>query len=232
MIVQTKKGGRRMNELILLKNNDVFTTSLVIAEGTGNQHKSVVALVKKHIEYFRKFGSIEFSDLKSLKRGRPTKVYYLNEQQATLLMTFLDNSEIVIEFKVELVKQFYQMRQILLEKQTTLWQNTRLESKMNRLKETDEIKALVAYAKENGSKNADKYYITFSKLANKAVGLDSSQRNHATTSQLNNLILIENIISHVIKEGLEQYFHYKGIYKSCKERIEQFKYIAYLGKTA
>ena len=55
-----------MNELILLKNNDVFTTSLVIAEGTGNQHKSVVALVKKHIEYFRKFGSIEFSDLKSL----------------------------------------------------------------------------------------------------------------------------------------------------------------------
>ncbi len=170
--------------------------------------------------------------MKSLKRGRPTKVYYLNEQQATLLMTFLDNSEIVVKFKVELVKQFYHMRQILLEKQTTLWQNTRLESKMNRLKETDEIKALVAYAKENGSKNADKYYITFSNLANHAVGLDSNQRNHATTSQLNNLILIENIISHVIKEGLEQHFHYKGIYKACKERIEQFKYIAYLGKTA
>lgn len=221
-----------MKELILLKNNDVFTTSLVIAEGTGNQHKSVVALVKKHIEYFRKFGSIEFSDLKSLKRGRPTKVYYLNEQQATLLMTFLDNSEIVIEFKVELVKQFYHMRQILLEKQTTLWQNTRLESKINRLKETDEIKTLVAYAKENGSKNADKYYITFSKLANHAVGLDSNQRNHATTNQLNNLILIENIINHVIKEGLEQQAHYKGIYKACKERIEQFKYIAYLEKIA
>ncbi len=223
-----------MKELILLKNNDVFITSLVIAEGTGNQHKSVVALVKKHMEYFEKFGNIRFSDLKStnLQGGRPTKVYYLNEQQATLLMTFLSNSEIVIKFKVELVKQFYHMRQILLEKQTALWQNTRLESKINRLKETDEIKELVAYAKENGSKNADKYYITFSKLANKAVGLDSNQRNHATTSQLNNLILIENIISHVIKEGLEQYFHYKGIYKSCKERIEQFKYIAYLGKTA
>ncbi|MEY8321872.1 Rha family transcriptional regulator [Lachnospiraceae bacterium 46-61] len=221
-----------MNELILLKNNDVFTTSLVIAESTGNQHKSVVALVKKHIEYFRKFGSIEFSDLKSLKRGRPTKVYYLNEQQATLLMTFLDNSEVVIEFKVELVKQFYQMRQILLEKQTALWQNTRLESKINRLKETDKIKTLVAYAKENGSKNADKYYITFSKLVNHAVGLDSNQRNHATTNQLNNLILIENIINHVIKEGLEQQAHYKGIYKACKERIEQFKYIAYLEKIA
>ncbi len=221
-----------MKELILLKNNDVFTTSLVIAEGTGNEHESVVSLIKKYVKDFECFGRIEFTDLKSGKRGRPTKVCYLNEQQATLLMTFLSNSEIVVKFKVELVKQFYQMRQILLEKQTALWQNTRLESKMNRLKETDEIKALVAYAKENGSKNADKYYITFSKLANHAVGLDSNQRNHATTNQLNNLILIENIINHVIKEGLEQQAHYKGIYKACKERIEQFKYIAYLGKTA
>ncbi len=147
-------------------------------------------------------------------------------------MTFLDNSEIVIEFKVELVKQFYHMKQLLLEKQTTLWQNTRIESKANRLKETDEIKALITYAKENGSKNAEKYYITFSKLANKAVGLDSNQRSTATTNQLNNLILIENMISHVIKEGLGRQDHYKEIYKSCKERIEQFKCIAYLEEIA
>lgn len=221
-----------MNELILLKNNDVFTTSLVIAEGTGNEHESVVSLIKKYVKDFECFGRIEFTDLKSGKRGRPTKICYLNEQQATLLMTFLSNSEIVIKFKVELVKQFYQMRQILLEKQTALWQNTRIEAKANRLKETDEIKALVAYAKENGSKNAEKYYITFSNLANKAVGIDSNQRDTATTNQLNNLILIENIINHVIQEGLQQQAYYKEIYKCCKERIEQFKYIAYLEKIA
>lgn len=223
-----------MSELIILKNNDVFTTSLVIAEGTGNQHKSVIALIKKHLKHFEKFGNIRFSDLKStnLQGGRPTKICYLNEQQATLLMTFLENSEIVIEFKVELVKQFYQMRQILLEKQTALWQNTRIEAKANRLRETDEIKALVAYAKENGSKNAEKYYITFSNLANKAVGIDSNQRNIATTNQLNNLILIENIINHVIQEGLQQQAYYKEIYQYCKKRIEMFQYIAYLEKTA
>ncbi|NDO46002.1 hypothetical protein [Clostridium sp. MD294] len=124
------------------------------------------------------------------------------------------------------------MKQILLEKQTALWQNTRIEAKANRLKETDEIKALVAYAKENGSKNADKYYITFSNLANKAVGIDSNQRNIATTNQLNNLILIENIINHVIQEGLQQQIYYKKIYKCCKKRIEQFRYIAYLEKIA
>ena len=147
-------------------------------------------------------------------------------------MTLLRNTKIVVEFKKELVKQFYQMRQILLEKQTALWQNTRIEAKANRLKETDEIKALVTYAKENGSKNAEKYYITFSNLANKAVRIDSNQRDTATTNQLNNLILIENIINHVIQEGLQQQAYYKEIYKSCKERIEQFKYIAYLEKIA
>ena len=223
-----------MNELIILKNNDVFTTSLVIAEGTNVRHKNIKELVSKYENDFKDFGKVRVLNATLDTNGgiQKTSYYLLNEQQATFLMTLLRNTKVVVEFKKELVKQFYQMRQILLEKQTVLWQNTRLESKINRLKETDEIKALVAYAKENGSKNADKYYITFSKLANKAVGIDSNQRNHATTNQLNNLILIENIINHVIQEGLRQQTYYKEIYKSCKERIEQFKYIAYLEKIA
>ena len=223
-----------MNELILLKNNDVFTTSLVIAEGTNVKHKNIKELVSKYENDLKDFGKVRVLNATLDTNGGVQKIsyYLLNEQQATFLMTLLRNTKSVVEFKKELVKQFYQMRQILLEKQTALWQNTRIEAKVNRLKETDEIKALVAYAKENGSRNADKYYITFSNLANKAVGLDSNQRSIATTSQLNNLILIENIISHVIQEGLQQQNYYKEIYKSCKERIKQFKYIAYLEKTA
>ena len=38
------------------------------------------------------------------------KIYHLNEQQATLLITFLDNTPQVELFKVALVKQFYEMR--------------------------------------------------------------------------------------------------------------------------
>lgn len=223
-----------MNELILLKNNDVFTTSLVIAEGTNVKHKNIKELVSKYENDLKDFGKVRVLNATLDTNGGVQKIsyYLLNEQQATFLMTLLRNTKIVVEFKKELVKQFYQMRQILLEKQTALWQNTRIEAKANRLKETDEIKALVAYAKENGSKNAEKYYITFSNLANKAVRIDSNQRDTATTNQLNNLILIENIINHVIQEGLQQQAYYKEIYKSCKERIEQFKYIAYLEKIA
>ena len=223
-----------MNELILLKNNDVFTTSLVIAAGTNVKHKNIKELVSKYENDLKDFGKVRVLNATLDTNGGVQKIsyYLLNEQQATFLMTLLRNTKIVVEFKKELVKQFYQMRQILLEKQTVLWQNTRIEAKANRLKETDEIKALVTYAKENGSKNAEKYYITFSNLANKAVRIDSNQRDTATTNQLNNLILIENIINHVIQEGLQQQAYYKEIYKSCKERIEQFKYIAYLEKIA
>ena len=223
-----------MNELILLKNNDVFTTSLVIAEGTNVKHKNIKELVSKYENDLKDFGKVRVLNATLDTNGGVQKIsyYLLNEQQATFLMTLLRNTKIVVEFKKELVKQFYQMRQILLEKQTALWQNTRIEAKANRLKETDEIKALVTYAKENGSKNAEKYYITFSNLANKAVRIDSNQRDTATTNLLNNLILIENIINHVIQEGLQQQAYYKEIYKSCKERIEQFKYIAYLEKIA
>ena len=217
-----------------MKNNDIFTTSLVIAEGTNVKHKNIKELVSKYENDLKDFGKVRVLNATLDTNGgvQQTSYYLLNEQQATFLITLLRNTKVVVAFKKELVKQFYQMRQILLEQQTTLWQNTRIESKANRLKETDEIKALITYAKESGSKNADKYYITFSKLANKAVALDSNQRSTATTNQLNNLILIENIISHVIKEGLERQAHYKEIYKACKKRIEQFKYIAYLEKIA
>jgi len=111
-----------MDNLVVIKNNDIFTDSLVIAEGTGNEHKSIVRLINNYESDFKEFGKICFSDLKSLnpKGGRPTKVYYLNEQQATLLMTYLSNTPIVRKFKLELVKQFYSLRAFLQEKQTDL----------------------------------------------------------------------------------------------------------------
>ncbi|MCI6128029.1 MAG: Rha family transcriptional regulator [Enterocloster clostridioformis] len=217
-----------MNALVKFIGNDVFTDSMVIAEGTGNQHESVVSLIKTHRKSLGRFGNLEFTDFKSGKRGRPTRIFQLNEPQATLLVTFLDNNDIVVEFKVELVRQFYEMRRLLMERQSPHWQATRLESKKNRRMETDEIKMLVEYAKAQGSKNADKYYISFSKLANKAVGIQADSRDALTTSQLNNLILIEHIIGEVIKESIRQEMYYKDIYKACKLQIQHFQKIAYL----
>lgn len=69
------------------------------------------------------------------KAGRPKNVYMLNEQQATLLMTFLKNTDIVADFKTELVRQFYLMRSELQKREAL-----RVQMKPIRRELTDVIK--------------------------------------------------------------------------------------------
>lgn len=216
-----------MNQLVKIVKDNIFTDSLVIAQGTGNQHKNVKELIQKYQKDIRDFGTLSVLNGESTG-GRLSKVFQLNEEQATFVITLLRNSKQVVAFKKELVRQFYIMRQLLIEKQSQQWQQTRLESKKNRRLEAEEIKQLVQYAKAQGSENAEKYYITLSKLANKTVGISSTERERANINQLNTLILVENIINHRIQEGIKQGLHYKEIYRSCKERLKQFKEIAYL----
>ena len=86
-----------------------YTTSEIIATNTNNSRISVRRLIEKHIDRLKQFGKVEF-EIQPLPSGQKAKFYKLNEQQATLLITFLDNSEIVANFKTLLVKQFYEMR--------------------------------------------------------------------------------------------------------------------------
>lgn len=213
-------------QLVALYGNIAFTDSMVIANGMGNQHESVVALIKKYQADFEDFGHIEFSDLKSGKRGRPTKLVKLNEEQATLLMTYLENTEVVRKFKKELVRQFYAMRQFIFHRQSKAWNDARKADKLTRKAETDVLKQLVKYAKRQGSEHSEKLYVVYSKLANKICGI--SKRDAATISQLSNLTVAENIILHCIEVGIAEEKHYKDIYKDCKKRLEMFKDTAYL----
>lgn len=216
-----------MEELVYLKRDDAFTDSMIIAEGTGNQHESVVRILTKHRKDFEDFGKLEFVDLKSGKRGRPTKVYLLSEEQATLLVTYLDNTEIVRQFKKTLVHQFFVMRKFLAEKQTTVWLEARQQGMITRKAETDVIKELVEYAKAQGSTHADMLYMTYSKLANTLCGIKS--RDQATSSQLHDLSIFENLILSMIRSGIEANMDYKQIYKECKARCNAAQQIAMIG---
>lgn len=214
-----------MYELVEIRENDVFTNSKVIAEGTNNQHESVVAIIRKYEEDILDFGKIDFSDLKSGKRGQPERVYYLNEEQATFIITLLRNSKVVVKFKKELVRQFYAMRRFLIEKQSQLWNDTRLANKENRLKETDVIKQLEEYAKNQGSKNHNKLYMVYTKLAKRVV---PEKRDNISVNDLNNLTLVESIILQTIRIDMSMGMYYKDIYKDCLNRINKFMDIAYL----
>lgn len=216
-----------MYELVELIENEIFTNSKIIATGTENKHESIAAIIQKYWDDIKEFGEIRFSDLKSgnSKGGRPERIYYLNEEQATFTITLLRNSKIVVKFKKELVRQFYSMRRFILEKQSKQWDDTRISNKENRLKETDVIKLLANYAKEQGSKNSDKLYMVYTKLAKTVV---QGKRDSISISDLNNLTLVESIILQTIRIDMSMEMYYKDIYKDCKQRIERFVEIAYI----
>lgn len=212
-----------MYELIEVRKNNIFTNSKIIADGTGNKHHAIRELIKKYKSDIEDFGTLLILNEESTG-GRPMEVYLLNEEQATFVVTLLRNSKVVVN-KKELVRQFYTMRQILMEKQSKLWIDTRQTNKENRLKETDVIKLLADYAKEQGSTHSDKLYMVYTKLANTVI---DGKRDNMGVSGLNNLTLVESIILQTIQAGMSMQMHYKDIYKDCKERIEKFMDIAYL----
>ena len=90
-----------------------YTTSAIIAECAEVKHDTVQSLIRNHQEDFESYGIIGFEIRKLDRRGRPMKIYRLNEQQATLLITYLKNTGPVRKFKMNLVKAFFEMREEL-----------------------------------------------------------------------------------------------------------------------
>lgn len=215
-------------ELVTVKNNQIFTDSKIISDGVGIKHHSIQQLIAKYENDISEFGQLAF-EMRPVKYSRGTnfeKIYFLNEEQATFIITLMRNNKTVVAFKKELVRQFYLMRQFIFERQSKNWIQTREQGKLTRKAEMDVLKSLVEYAKLQGSEHSDKMYITYTKLANKICGV--SGRDNATAQQLSNLTVAENIILHCIQAGIDENKHYKDIYKDCKKRLEMFKDIAYL----
>ena len=222
-----------MDNLVILKGNDVFTNSWVIAEGTGNSHRAIKSIVDKYSDDFKEFGKLSyhskwfenekqkkiFSDNSKGVSREKTKieVILLNEPQATLLITYLRNTEQVRRFKKNLVFEFYRMRDFIREKQTPAWQESRQTGITTRKKETDAIKRLCEYATAQGSKHPERLYTAYTKLAKKAAGI--TNRTTATNLQLSVLTVAESIIAQTIDAGIEENKPYKEIYQDCKRKL-------------
>lgn len=157
--------------------------------------------------------------------GRIRPIYYLTRDGFSILAMGFTGKE-ALKWKLEYIEAFNKMESILKEKSTLSWEETRRVGKFIRNSETDTIKKLVEYAKEQGSTHSDKLYMAYSKLANKMAGVSS--REKATITQLNNLSMMENIILNVIQTELKAGVHYKQIYKDCKERIQTVSKLAFL----
>lgn len=99
--------------------SEPYTTSNIIAEFSGNSHHAIQQMITKYENDLAEFGSVAFEmRARQRKTGAAVeKIYHLNEQQATLLITYLKNTEPVREFKKALVHSFYMMKEELIKRQ-------------------------------------------------------------------------------------------------------------------
>lgn len=161
-----------MEELVFLQSlkDEPYTTSEVIAKNTNNKHRSVQRLITNQKSRLEQFGKVRF-EITPLPSGQKAKVYKLNEQQATLLITFLDNTDQVADFKTALVAEFFKMRDELTKR------------KINRIEEKPLRKTLTDAVKE-WEHRTDWSYNHISNLLYKAVtGMNAKQLKKARNPQ-------------------------------------------------
>lgn len=218
---------KEIDELVFLKNDDVFCDSLHVAEKFHKRHDNVLRAINKILPFLKNEEpkTMFIEGRRKLKDGHFHKIFYMNRDGFSLLVMGFTGQE-AIEWKLKYIKAFNEMEKVLQEKSTQEWVETRKKGQVTRRIETDIIDIFVEYAKSQGSTNSNFYYTHFSNLANDSVGI--TNRDTATIVQLNQLNLIENIITHQIREGIEQQRYYKDIFKDCKKQINLFKEIAYL----
>lgn len=102
------------------------------------------------------------------------------------------------------------------------WIGIRNESKQVRRYETDQIKLFVEYAKEQGSKSADRYYVLFTRLINSKIGIQSGKRDELSQETLMELKSLETLVKMRIRKLMEKKTPYKEIYQDAKMLVEEF----------
>lgn len=97
--------------VFLNEDGSARTTTLIIADGTDTQHKNVLGLVRTYLTDLEEFGRVAFQTRPFATLGgiQQQEIAFLNEQQSTLILTYMRNSEIVRGFKKRLVKAFWEL---------------------------------------------------------------------------------------------------------------------------
>lgn len=107
------------NSLVFLSSDKTtpLTSTVIIAKALNRDVGDINKIVIKYKSHIEAFGMIMILNQRHIKMPnggyKTVSDYYLNEIQATFLITLLRNSPKVLDFKLALVKAFFEMRQQL-----------------------------------------------------------------------------------------------------------------------
>ena len=218
-----------MNELVFTRRNEAVTDSLTVAEYFQKRHDRVLRAIENLIEGLPKNGVSEMF-VKSYYTAEDNNKHYtkylMNRDGFSLLVMGFTGKK-ALQWKLKYIEAFNTMEKALLERKNEEYINARKNGMLTRKSETDMLKKLVDYAKEQGSENANMLYVTYTKLVNKLVGVKT--RSEADTMQLLDLMYLERIVLDTIDKGIASGADYHDIYQDCKKRCTTISEYAHLG---
>lgn len=179
-----------------------------LAQHLQNKHQSLFELIKGHRSDFEELGLLRFQTGKATG-GRPEKFAMLNEDQATLALTYSKNTKRVRELKVKLVKAFGDARRAA--------QIRKLEYMPAYRQAHDQIKILA-----NGAPGEHFDHMNLNRLLNKVVGIESGQRASAPEGKQALLTVCLLLTNDAMKDAPDS----KTAYHRAKEAVQSLQRLA------
>lgn len=159
-----------MNELVIMRNQDAVTTSLIVAEVFGKRHDHVLQDIKNLIPEITGVKMFDESTYKN-SRGREYPMYYMNRDGFTLLVMGYTGKE-ALRFKLDFIKQYNRMEEYIRRNDTIINIGTQKEeefkltmlgveiaARMLRADDTSKILMLEEAHKIHGIKSALPNYV-------------------------------------------------------------------------
>lgn len=223
------------NDLVQVMNWEIFTTSKIIAEKLEVPHKNFLRTIEKIISRKENLGApgrtpkFPQKFIKTTFEHWKTKIkydwYLINEPAFVKIVMQLSQYKKADIVQDEIIQAFFEMKQIILQKQNASWIESRNQWKEIRKQETDKIKEFVDYATKQWSTKAQFYYSNMTKLTYKA--LELLWNNQPIRDTLNSIWLwmlwvAEIKVLQCLERWMKDWLHYKEIYLLAKQELEEF----------
>lgn len=162
---------------------------------------------------------------KTLTRARKSQKTWVLTEPGMYAFIAKSNSKQASEQLGSMVDLFAKMRKFLLrqarKERKQAWIEHRQSGKAVRRDETDRVKIYNIRADSQGSKNSERYYLHFSLMAKKAIGIDKMKRDEMSEDQLKFLAKIEDEITFLLAKGEMKEIYYKDLYQEIKKSVNE-----------
>lgn len=217
-----------------------MVTSVVVAEKFGKRHTNVLrAIDNLRTDCSDEFWRLNFEPRDYIdERGKTYPMYDLTRDGFSLLAMGFTGPK-AIQWKIKFIEAFNKMEVHILrdakaelrkarqaERHAQLeWQQSRSTGKLARREETDIIKEFIGYAKGQGSKNAEMYYLSLSVMVNRELfGLEPKNtpenfRDTLDAAQLGHIRMADIAVARALTEGMAKMLPYKAVFAFAKERV-------------